>query len=243
MAALLSGGAGAVASHLSALDLWDLMDVAAGGPVHITMSGKGRPPARGIIFHRTLHLSPEECSEVDDIPVTSIERTLVDVAGMLGSHELSQIIATIERRSLLPEKNLRTLADRYVRRPGVRSIREVLAAEREPAFTRSEAERRCLGLIRTARLPQPRVNVRLEQYELDLYWPEERVAVEVDGFAFHGSRSSFEADRRKDGYLRSRGVEVVRLTWRQITEEPTATAVMVGQVLARASERRVQTIR
>ena len=101
--------------------------------------------------------------------------------------------------------------------------------------TRSAAEDRFLALVREARLPAPRTNARFGPYELDFYWPDERVAVEIDGFRHHSSRPRHEGDRRKDTWLRSRGITPVRLTWKQITVDRTATVVQVGQVLALAA--------
>ena len=66
----------------------------------------------------------------------------------------------------------------------------------DPAFTSSEAERRLLELIRAARLPDPRTNVKVGGHEVDLLWPAQRLIVEVDGFAFHSTRAAFERDRR-----------------------------------------------
>jgi very-short-patch-repair endonuclease len=76
------------------------------------------------------------------------------------------------------------------------------------------------------------VNVRTHGYELDFLWREERLAVEMDGFAFHGDRAAFEADRRRDADLAARGIQVMRVTWRQIAEEPEATLVRLAQALA-----------
>lgn len=95
-------------------------------------------------------------------------------------------------------------------------------AVREPSLTRSEAEARLLDLIRRAELPPPNTNVRLRGYEVDFHWPECRLVVEVDGYAFHGGRASFERDRRRDAALAIAGHRVVRLTWRRITGEPEA---------------------
>ncbi|MGH7480711.1 MAG: endonuclease domain-containing protein, partial [Longimicrobiales bacterium] len=75
-------------------------------------------------------------------------------------------------------------------------------------------------------------------YELDLFWPDDMVAIEIDGRSHHSSRHRFEGDRRKDAWLRARGIEVMRLSWRQITRDRIATAVQVGQALALARSRR-----
>ncbi len=79
-----------------------------------------------------------------------------------------------------------------------------------------------LELIRAARLPAPRTNAHVNGYEVDLLWPEQRLIVEVDGFAFHSTRKAFERDRARDAQLQAAGYRVLRITWRQIQDEPEA---------------------
>lgn len=93
----------------------------------------------------------------------------------------------------------------------------MLDAERDRGFSRSEAERLLLRLIGEAGLPQPRRNHLIHGYELDLYWPEHGLAVEIDSYASHGRRSNFERDRARDADLGAHGIEVRRFTWHQIT--------------------------
>ncbi len=238
MAAVLAGGPGAVLSHTSALRLWGLLRIDPPRPVHVTVPGGGRRSRKGIAFHRSVALSEDERTVVDGFVITTPGRTIADVAGMLGSREVERILAAAEREGLMTRAKLAGLPDRYPRRAGMAVVRALLEEESGPRYTRSEAERRCLELLRKAGLPRPHVNVPVGPYELDLFWPTETVAVEVDGYAHHSSRPRFEGDRRKDAWLRARGIEVIRVTWRQITRDATATAVRVGQALALARERR-----
>jgi very-short-patch-repair endonuclease len=108
----------------------------------------------------------------------------------------------------------------------------VLDLARGPALTRSEAERRLLALVRAGGLPEPEVNVRLCGYEVDFLWREHRLVVEVDGFAFHGTRAAFERDRRKDGALADAGFAVRRVTWRQLVDEPARLLVALARTVA-----------
>jgi very-short-patch-repair endonuclease len=109
----------------------------------------------------------------------------------------------------------------------------VLAAYREPAFTRSELERRFLELVRQAGLPRPSVNFFIAGYEIDMYWPPERFGVELDGFEFHRTRAAFERDRRRQEDLKMAGIEIVRLTFRRIEREPGQVAQRLCVLLAR----------
>ena len=79
--------------------------------------------------------------------------------------------------------------------------------------------------------------MRVGQYEVDFFWREHSLVVEVDGYAFHSSRTAFERDRRRDAELASVGVRVVRVTWRQIAGEREAVAAMLARALyARPSD-------
>lgn len=265
MAAVLAGGPSAVLSHTSAASLWGYgpdhparstdrertnglhrsgehrSSTTLPGPIHIIVPGSGRGQRPGIIVHRIMKLASDEHTLVDGIPVTSPSRTLVDLAGLLGSREVERAVAAAEREGLITSEELAQLPERYRRHAGIGVLRSLILEQSAPEFTRSEAERRCLDLLRTAELPVPHTNVPVGPYELDLFWPDAGVAVEVDGRAYHSSRRRFEGDRRKDAWLRARGITVVRLTWRQITRRPIATAVEVGQILARAETRRSTT--
>jgi very-short-patch-repair endonuclease len=75
-------------------------------------------------------------------------------------------------------------------------------------------------------------NARIGGWEVDLLWREQRLIVESDGYAFHSSRSAFERDRRKDAELTAQGYRVVRVTWRQLTDEHEALVAVLAAALA-----------
>ena len=99
-------------------------------------------------------------------------------------------------------------------------------------MTRSEAERTLVELIRRAGLPRPQTNTRIGRYEVDAAWPEERVALEVDGFAYHSTREAFERDRRKTADLAAAGWRVSRVTWRQLVDEREAVVARLARTLS-----------
>ena len=238
MAAVLAGGPSALLSHASAADMWGLARVASPHPVHVTVPQVGGRCREGIIFHSAPGMAADERSRVDGVPVTSVPRTIIDLAASMGSRELELALARAEDQGLVDRAQLHNMVDRYSRRPGMALIRRLLQAGEAPGLTRSEAERRCLDLIRKAGLPKPHTNVSVGPYELDFFWPDLDIALEIDGWTYHSSRRRFEGDRRKDNWLRSRGIEVIRLTWRHITRDATASAVQIGQALALAKLRR-----
>jgi len=239
-AAALAGGPEGALSHTSALALWKLKTRRNGEPIHVTIAGSSRVNTRTVLFHRTKTWRDDERTVVDGIPVTSVARTLVDVASILGSREFSHVISSAERLELLSQPQLARLPGRYARRAGMALVRTLVESSCDRPFLRSEAERRCVALLVEAGIQRPEVNVSVGPYELDLFWPKEGVAIEVDGYRHHRSRAQFESDRGKDMWLRSKGIEVIRLTWRQITQTPLATAVMVGQGLVLARDRRAR---
>ena len=249
-AAALAAGPHAAVSHTSALPLVglsgpppgaisirDLVDAAA-APIHISTPSGSRGRQRGLILHRVRDLRPTERTARFGIPVTTPARTILDVAGLLDRAGLERVVARAERDGLVDRKSLTTLLRRFPGRPGTPVLREILVSAGGPALIRSEAEDRFRALAREARLPPPHVNVRAGPYELDFFWPEEKLAVEIDGFRHHSSHPRFLGDRRKDSWLLARGITVLRLSWQQITEDRLATAVEVGRALALAAAAR-----
>jgi len=133
-------------------------------------------------------------------------------------------------KGLATREEVAALRLRHAGRRGSGVLGKLLRRGR-PALTRSDAERRFLTLVRDARLPPPDVNARLGPYEVDFYWPDRRVVVEIDGFAFHSSRSAFERDRERDATLTARGIRVLRFTWRQPTAGRDRVLVRLAQAL------------
>jgi very-short-patch-repair endonuclease len=113
-------------------------------------------------------------------------------------------------------------------RAGVAALRPLLDADAPPSLTRSQAEERLLALIRAADLPPPETNVRIDGLEVDFLWRDARLIVEVDGFAFHSSRTAFERDRARDAVLAAAGYRVIRVTWRQIVNRPEALIARIA---------------
>ena len=119
---------------------------------------------------------------------------------------------------------------RYPRHRGTTALRREL--ESDPHLTRSDAEIIMRDLIRKAGLPQPEANVRVEGFEVDLVWRAQRLVVEIDSWAFHSMRRSFEGDRRRDQLLVGKGWRVIRITARQLAYEPHAVVATLATALA-----------
>jgi very-short-patch-repair endonuclease len=220
-AAVLACGPRSALSHTSAAMLWDLLPYPAQIRLqHVTVVGRNPGIKSGIRIHRVATCDPNELRVHRRIAVTSPARTLLDIAPGIGIQELEAAAAEAIAMRLVRVVDLEATLDRNRRRRGAARFRELLERHRDPALTRSEAERRMLTLIRSAGLPRPEVNARVGGFEVDFLWRAERLIVEVDGFQFHSSRPAFERDRARDAELGSRGFRVIRVTWRQIVDQP-----------------------
>jgi very-short-patch-repair endonuclease len=221
MAALLACGSRAVLSHATAAAIWGLR-AELPAIVHLSVAGNLRGHD-GVRVHRVAALDPADVAHRDGCRLTTPVRTLADLAPHLPQRELDR---AIEQAQVL---RLATRRDLLTHLPS-----RISSALHEPALTRSEAERRLLELIRAAQLPPPRTNARVGPYEVDFLWPEQRLVVEVDGFAYHSTRAAFERDRLRDASLQAADHRVMRVTWRQIAHERVALIARLAAALARA---------
>jgi very-short-patch-repair endonuclease len=145
---------------------------------------------------------------------------------------LEQAVAQSLARRLTTRRRLEQALARANARRGAARLRACLA--QDAALTRSAAEERLLALIRRGKLPAPLTNVRIAGFEVDFLWREARVVVEMDGYAFHADAIAFEKDRERDQTLASQGMRVMRVTWKQLVQEPEAVLVRLSQALVRA---------
>lgn len=232
MAATLACGPGSALSHHSAGALLGILAPAAHpATISVTTTRAVRLRATGIHARRVGDLPEDELTLLDAIPVTSPARTLLDLAGTAGTRELERTLARAERQGLLEPGAVERLLRRYPGRRGIVRLRTLISSGTNPLHTRSEAEERFLILIRKGALPSPEMNVLVHGFEVDALWRDERLVVEVDGFAFHSSPAAFERDRYRDGVLMAAGFRVMRVTWQQLTEKPESLLVRLTRAL------------
>ncbi len=173
-------------------------------------------------------------TEITGIPTTAPIRTLADLAAVADERTLERAVARAERNGQVTVHELGSLVDQMQGRVGGPVLRAVVHRPGGTAFTRSEAEDRFLALIRETPIAPPRVNAVVLGQEVDFYWAAHGLVVEVDGYAYHGSRPRFVGDRRRDGRFAAHGIRVLRFTWDQIVHDERGTLVILAQVLARA---------
>ena len=229
MAAVLSCGEGTLLSHRSAAWLWGLtsrfvvsVEVTADSP---------RRTRSAIRVHSAAALTSRDRTSHEGISVTAIPRTFLDFA-TVDPHYLSQALDNARRLGLLDLVAMDELISRSRGFRGVARLRTALELHRPSAFTRSGLERRFLALVQRAGLPRPSMNLFVEGFELDAYWPAERFAVELDTYDYHGSPTAFEADRFRQENLKLAGIEMIRLTGIRMEREPTAVVRRLRRLLA-----------
>jgi very-short-patch-repair endonuclease len=237
MAAVLAAGHGAIASHTTAASLWGLPDSDRPPIVEVTVPRPRLPRLQGARVHRSLLLTDTDRVRVASIPVTSIPRTLVDLTAERGLGWIARSMDDSMRRNRTTITSIRECSDRLSGAPGRRpSVVRLLVAERlgDAALTESGFERVVLGVLRDAGLPAPEpqhpVAVGGRRYRLDFAWPEQRVALEADGFGPHSSYAAFHDDRRRDLALQTVGWRVLH-----VSDEMSAPTIVaaVSAALAR----------
>ena len=239
LAAVMACGPGAVLSHLSAAVLWNLLNYDAPEP-HVTAPAS-RNGAPGIRLHRTRSLDAQDTTTHHGIPVTTVHRTLLDIAAGVPTRHLERALAQSERLQLYDQRAIESVIERANGHRGTGLLTRAIADE--PQFTRSELEARMRRLVRAHNLPNPELNTTLDApdhpgIEVDCYFPTHRLVVETDGWDTHRTRQAFEDDRAKDAALTAAGYTVVRFTWRQLRYDPETVAERIKAILARTSTRR-----
>jgi len=226
LAAVLACGDGAALSHRSGAHLWELRSSSPARP-EVSRDGGGRRSRPGLLLYQPDRPLAGEVTLRSGIPVTTVERTLADLAGVLAPRSLERTIARAEAMRLL---DVPTLLDAVAHRPGAPAVRRILA-DWVPSLTRSELEDRMLDLLDAAGLPRPEVNARVGRFEVDLVWRAARLVAETDGHAFHGSRRQVERDRHRDAVLTAAGYRVLRFTWKQVVDRPDEVVRAVATAL------------
>lgn len=232
MAAVLACGEEAVASHRTAAWLHGLLRDAR--PVtDVTVRGDASRGRKGIEPHRARHLHPEDVTVVDGIPCTSIARTLLDIAATETPRRLERAMEEAERRGTFDLAAVERACARCRGHRGLKPLGALIGrTHAPPPFTRSELERSFFERLREEGLPLPAVNTWVEGHEVDLYWPDRNLVVELDTRTYHAQRAAFEIDRARDAKLQVAGNAVLRVTGRRYEKETDAVLGQVRRLLA-----------
>jgi predicted transcriptional regulator of viral defense system len=226
MAAVLACGEGALLSGRAAGHLLGLI--------------KGRPPEPEVtapVKRRVAGLNVRRAGDlaVDairwrGIPVTSVPRTLVDLAAELTVEELARACHEAGVRHRTTPRMVEAVLRRRPFSAGAAALRAVMSGDTPAVLSR--LERGAVALVRDHGLPPPPlVNRPAGGRRVDLRWPQQRLTVELDGYRFHNSRHSWEQDRRREREARARGDEFRRYTWSDVFEHPASTVADLRKLL------------
>jgi Transcriptional regulator, AbiEi antitoxin len=214
MAAVKAAGDRAVLCGQAAAHLWRLTK---GSPPQPEVRAPAKRMVPGVITHRSPTASTDSV-EWRGIPLTSIPRTLVDLASSLPEPALARACHEAGVLYRTTPKQVDAVLRRLPNAPGRKKLERVLHGE--APVTLSRLESRFLTLVRNARLPLPITNKIANGRRVDCRWPEHRLTVELDSYRFHNSHHAWEQDRLREREARGRGDELRRYTWRDVFDAP-----------------------
>jgi hypothetical protein len=212
MGGVLALGPDAILSHQNAAAVHDLRRMSSAA-IHVTVSGGTRRGPRGVTVHRARRLDPKDRTVVNGIPVTSVARTLLDLAEVVPLGQLIRAIEQAERVHILDLKAIEQLLARSPGRHGTKPLRKALAQTTgEAPHVNSDWERDFLDFCEDHDIPLPELNVLVEGYLVDAFWRDKKLIAELDSYAFHRSKRAFREDRRKYARLQLARYLVIPLT-------------------------------
>jgi very-short-patch-repair endonuclease len=219
LAALLTLGGQAFLSHRTAAAVWGLRAINL-HEIEATLPGSGRYRRERVTVHRTRAVPHvDEVRSHGDLRVSSVPRMLVELSVRETPGELERLVTeAVHKRLLRPDTrdglaNLEATLARHARRPGMAKLAAVLAAYRRTKSSKSGLERAFDRLLaQHPEIPDPQRNIEIDHWEIDRFWPEHNLAVELDGRAYHIAAGEMERDRIKDAALLRRGITPLRFT-------------------------------
>jgi len=228
-----------VVSHCAAAALWGFPGFAPGS-IELSVP-RARWRARGHIVHRPMPLARADVTKIDGIPVTTVARTLIDIAGVAPAGVLEEALDDALHRKLVTVARLR----RRIQETGCRGRRGsgvladlVGARHASRKVPQSVFETRLLRVLRGAGFPPPaiqhKIRTRAGLAVLDFAYVEHRVAIEADGFQWHSSRQQWDHDRARRNALTVLGWTVIHVTWLQLRDRPDEVVEAIRAVVSRA---------
>lgn len=211
MAAVLGAGRRSALSHYSAAELQELIRMVRASLIAVVSTTQRKPA--GVEVHRCRQLDPRDLTTLKGIPVTTVHRTIVDLADVVQiPHELTAVIREADFKGRFVEPAIR---DAMARANGRRKLdvvdRAIELYRAGSAGIKSGNELAFFLLVTNAGFPEPLVNVHAHGFERDFHWPELKLAVEIDG-AGHTRTPVREADRSRDETLTTAGYTALRFT-------------------------------
>lgn len=234
LAGVLASGPRSLLSHYSAGWLLGLISTRP-VPVHVT-TPVPRKRRDGVRIHHSRTLTAADRTLERGIPATSVARTALDLAEGVRFRTLRRVIRRSEELRVFDLADFRSVLARNRGHRGRAPLERAMDIYEPPCFTRSELEREFLALVERDGLGSPVTAFNVAGYELDIYWPDLRFAVELDVYATHGAHEPFEEDRLRDQELKLAGVELTRVTGRRLEREPRQVMKRIARLLDQRRE-------
>jgi very-short-patch-repair endonuclease len=219
VAAFLSVGPRSFLSHRTAAAVHGLRLINV-HEIELTIPGTGGRTREGLVVHRTdTEPHQDDVRTRGDLRVSSVPRMLIELAPRETPVELQRLVTEAVRKRLLRldtndgRQTLEAALARHPRWPGITKLTAVLAAYRRPDSSKSQLERAFDALLQQhPEFSDPQRNIHIDVYEIDRYWPEHRLTVELDGRPYHIAAQDMERDRIKDAYLLRHQITPLRFT-------------------------------
>jgi hypothetical protein len=223
MAAVRAAGPGALLAGEAAAYLYELLDGPA-PPAEIVTRANRR--VLGVAVHRCRRLDhAREAAVWRGLPVTTVPRTIVDIAANHGDDELARVVHVGGVLHATRPAHIEAALARRPTTPAAGRLRRILRGDTHLSL--SVLESRFLKLLRFSRLPLPLTNRRTGGRFVDCRWPGHKLTVELDSYRFHSSRYAWEQDRRREREAYARGDDFRRYTYGDVCEH---TASMLREL-------------
>jgi predicted transcriptional regulator of viral defense system len=228
LAAVNACGPGSLLAGRAAAHLLHLLKRPPSLPEVLTAHHR-RP--HGVMVNRCRSIDPRDATRWRGIPMTTVPRTMVDLAAVLDPPDLARAFhEAVAKHRAKPDAVEKVLARRH-NWTGARELRRVLG--RDEPVSLSKLESSFVACLRQAGLPLPETNQLVDGRYVDCRWPQERLTVELDSYRYHGTRHAWEQDRQRERDARSRGDEFRRYTWFDAVENPEPMLIDLRVLLTR----------
>ena len=213
LAAVLTCGEGSLLSGRAAAYLYGLIKGPAPSP-EVTTPTKRQP--KGVVTHRTR--SPRDAASYRGIPITTVPRTVVDMAAGSTPEELAVIVHEARVRFNVKPEHVEAVLERRRTAPGAAKLRRVMRGDERVLL--SQLERGFIALLRKHNLPLPKTNIPRDGHWVDCRWPEYNLTVELDTYRYHSTRRAWERDQKRERKARARRDDYRRYVWGDVFETP-----------------------
>jgi hypothetical protein len=223
MAAVKACGAGAVLSGRAAAYLLGILKCRRPPPPEVTCPTERK--VTGVPAKRSRRIDPRDVTREKGIAVTTVPRTLVDLAAVLGDADLARACHEAGVRYRTTPSHVKAVLERHPKARGSAKLRRVLCGDTKVTLS-------WLDALREASLPLPDTNRVVDGSYVDCRWPRHRVTVELDSYAFHNSRHSWEASLRREREAHAREDAYRRYGWGDVFEDRRAMLRELGELLS-----------